>query len=154
MSECLKMVVSRLLRNHFNQFTVHAETQRVQYWVHFTSSGKLTISHIITTICRSESYWAMFASTCVLHTSISIVLAAWPQILQVGVRLFLNRSRTQYDLVFIINYLSNILMIRVPGVIKGLALARRLLLAKTAHSTLMCCSNKCIYLEHIPLPWL
>lgn len=45
-------------------------------------------------------------------------------------------------------------MIRVPGVIKGLAPAPLLLLMKTAHCTLMWCSNKCIYLEHISLPWL
>lgn len=50
-----------------------------------------------------------------------------------------------------INYLSNILMIRVPRVIKGLALAPLLLLAKTALCTLMWCSNKCIYLFGITL---
>lgn len=45
-------------------------------------------------------------------------------------------------------------MIRVPGVIKGLALAPLLLLTKTALCTLMWCSNKCIYLQHNSLPWL
>lgn len=45
-------------------------------------------------------------------------------------------------------------MIRVPGVIKGLAVAPLLLLTKTALCTLMWYSNKCIYLQHNSLPWL
>lgn len=55
---------------------------------HFTGDDKLTISRLITILCRGESCWAVFASSCVLPTSISIVFTVLPQILQIVVRLF------------------------------------------------------------------
>lgn len=54
----------------------------------------------------------------------------------------------------LINYVFNILMIRVPGVIKGLVQAPLPMLTKTSLCTLMWFTNKCTYLKQNSLAGL